>query len=143
MNWKDNIEDLQEKFWNGETSLEEEKWLKSYHSENDTDDITAHYFNFLVEEGAVNFKPKEKVKTLRLRVRTIYSIAASFAILVTAVLLMQPNGGSTENVYVAQSPEEALEITQNALAFISGKVNKSNDLIFNSLNEYNKINFIK
>ncbi len=142
MNWKDNIEDLQEKFWNGDTTLEEEKLLRSYHLEQDEDDVTAHYFNFLTDEANISFNPKKKAKTLRMRARTIYSIAASFAILVTAFLLMQPRNSKAE-VYLAQSPEEALEITQNALAIISDKVNRSNDLIFDNLNEYNKINFIK
>ena len=142
MSWKDNIENLQDKFWNGETSLEEEKILKSHFKELDEDDITAHYFSYLAKEGAIAYEPRQKVKTMRFRARTIYSIAASFAILVTAVLLMRPTT-SGPDVYVAQSPEEALEITQNTLAFISGKVNKSNELIFNNLNEYNKINFIK
>ena len=97
---------------------------------------------FLTDEANISFNPKKKAKTLRMRARTIYSIAASFAILVTAFLLMQPRNSKAE-VYLAQSPEEALEITQNALAIISDKVNRSNDLIFDNLNEYNKINFIK
>lgn len=142
MSWKGNIEDLHEKFWNGESTLEEEKILKTYYADNPSEDVTGQYFLFLKDEGAITYSAKKKDNVIKMGSRKILSIAASVAVLVAAVFLLKPTNASSD-VYVANSPEEALLITQNTLAFISGKVNKSNDVLFNNLSEYNKINFFK
>ncbi|MEE9373361.1 MAG: hypothetical protein V3V00_09945 [Saprospiraceae bacterium] len=140
MNWKGNIKELQEKFWNGETSLEEEKILRSYHAENASEDILAHYLKYTKDQSAIIYTPKNKANVVRMTRRKIISIAASVAILVSAFFLFD-NNSKPSNIYVASSPEEALLITQNAFAFINSKVNHTNNLVISNLSEYNKVNF--
>ena len=145
MNSKDNFKELQEKFWNGETSLEEEKLLKTHYAENQSDDELSIYFDYLKSEQEITYTPKKEAKVVRFNWRRIMSIAASFAVLVSAFFLVQGNqwGNGSGGTYYAQSPEEALEITQNALSIINSKLNQGNAMIFNNLEEYNKVNLFK
>jgi len=143
MSSKINIAELQEKFWNGETSLEEEKLLKSHFAEGESNDGIDVYFQYLSTEKALNYAPKKQVKVVRMNTtRRVMAIAASLIVLVSGYFFIQQNH-TQDNVYYAQTPEEALEITKNALSVINNNVNKGNSLIFNNLNEYNKVNLFK
>ncbi|HMP30102.1 MAG TPA: hypothetical protein PKD85_10905, partial [Saprospiraceae bacterium] len=64
-----NIEELLEKYWNAETTIEEEKQLKAYFQSNDVDDQHKAYstlFSYFDEESQLksDFNPLFKVEAL-------------------------------------------------------------------------------
>ena len=144
MSWTGNINELKEKYWSGETTLEEERLLKEHFATSQNDDLEGLYFQYLDEQKAVVFTPSEKRRPgiIVMLKRRIPAIAAGLAILLASVLVINQNRSRNEaNIYVAQTPEEALMITQKAFAFINNEVNNGNQKVRNNLNEFDKILF--
>ena len=86
MDYPPRIQQLLDKYWSAESTIEEERELKNYfvvHSENT--DANMAYFKFLEEEGAIEFEgmlepPRASVKTISPAIR-IMRIAAAAAVL--------------------------------------------------------------
>lgn len=130
-----NIEELLDKYWNCQTTLEEEQQLRHYFS-------TAHVPESLKEAAALfmHFEQSRNktldksfdarvVRNLRThrgrRTLLVYNtmrIAAGIAVLVLAIWLIRPGGNTTRSAEFADTyndPNKAFEETKKALMMIS------------------------
>jgi len=120
------IETILEKYFQGETSVSEEKELKNYFSSSDVAHHLVHYkpmFGYFSKATEQKFN-----QTILLQAKKQYvgwlSIAASVVVLLgisTFTYLHQPKQMDDLGTY--ESPEEAFEATQKALSMLSEKVN--------------------
>lgn len=123
------INELQEKYWAGETSVEEEKFLKDYFSKEKATDAVAVYFNHL--KKASQQKPPKKFK-LPGRKFTLPKglMAAAIAIgLLAGVYLIRVS--QVKNEFLVEDPQKAMEITRQALMSISSGMNKGTAYVDN------------
>ena len=120
------IETILEKYFQGETSVSEEKELKSYFSSSDVAQHLEHYkplFGFFSKAATQEFEQTIPLKTKKRNVKWL-SIAASVVVLLgisTFTFLHQPKQSSDLGTY--ESPEAAFEATQKALSMLSKNVN--------------------
>ncbi|MEM6737480.1 MAG: hypothetical protein AAGC64_10120 [Bacteroidota bacterium] len=107
------INELLEKYWNGETSLEEEQRIKSHFVSNPELTKDGYYFRYLSKQKQVEmeeFKPSAKSK------QTWVSAAAIIAIgLFTAMLVFN---NANRDPFAEKDPEKALIVTKKALMMI-------------------------
>lgn len=151
-----NISELIEKYWAGESSLEEETQIKDYVLSDEVADehlSLVPLFSYFNEEKSLHFdfKPdlsftqQEKPK-VRFMLPKIIGIAASFLLLLT--LTFNYMGGQEDKVYVnkyteVEDPEEALEIAMEALAFLGHNFDKGNSVMTKNLGSLDKAAIIK
>lgn len=135
------VEQLIEKYYKGETSVNEENQLVEYF--NTTSDIPEHLLNEkevfsmyamaadeeVPIEGFMDNLEKvidDRVKVRRIGVRNkvywITSVAASIAILVSSYFMFINTRSSS--MYEITDPQLAYEETQKALLYVSQKLNK-------------------
>ena len=113
-----SIEKLIEKYWNGETTLDEEKQVKAHFKATPTLSKESDYFRFLKKEREVKFDRKVG-KTSK---RVWRSIAATIAVgLVTTALVMQE---FNKDPFAVDDPKKALEETRRALIMIGSGLNE-------------------
>jgi len=117
------IEKIRQKYWDGSTTLEEERLLKKSMLNEPTGTIEDRFFAELEKRKAVQGKkdfaiPKRK-KTL---IWQISSVAATIIILIA--LSIGFNNTNNNNQYVINNPEEAYDISREALLLVSSKLNK-------------------
>ena len=142
MSWKDKIEGLKEKFWNAETSLEEERLLRSHYLTVDDSDIEALYFQFLEEEKSIAFHSKKRKGTVYLFKKYLPAIAAGLVLLFASLVTFNNfQQVQKSQVFIAETPEEALFVTQLALGAINDHITTSESMIKNNLNQFDKIFF--
>jgi hypothetical protein len=129
------IEELLQKYWDCETSLEEEQQLREYFSQANVPDQmkeAASLFNYFGQQKnkAVNEqfetkvlgqlkKPAGKVTNL---IQTSLRIAAGIAVLAVALFFVKQEIGKSTTVAVEDTyddPKKALEETKKALMMIS------------------------
>jgi hypothetical protein len=141
-------EALVEKFWTGESSLEEEAMLRQYFQTHDVPEhleATAAYFNTLVQDQKVKISdlafekrlqeklnPK-KSTTLRQLWMNSFKVAAGIALLATAAYLIwkEPTLPPLESPAIAtleddtfDDPKEAFEETKKALMMLSSNIGR-------------------
>ena len=122
-----NIEHITKKYWEGETSLQEERQLKEYYSnQSELQTPEQALFQFFDNEKRRTTDiqlvvPKQKVFQLR---RMVFSIAASLILVVSAFWVINNNSRSGGYDYVVEDPEVALEITKGAFALLNSKMEK-------------------
>ncbi len=144
MNNNQYIKSLLDKYWEGETSLSEEQALKDYFKSGHVADHLKEYqglFDFYSLEASkvssIDMKKlldkqssnhSAKIRPLR---GWLVSVAAAVTLLVSAVWLYNQKETlvSEDYVYEVEDPEEALEITKDALAFLSIKFDESSKTI--------------
>lgn len=120
------IETSLEKYFQGETSISEEKELKNYFSTSDVAQHLEQYkplFGYFSEASTDEFKQTIPLKAKKQNVRW-FSIAASVVVLLgigTFNYLHQPK--PREDLGTYESPEAAFEATQKALSLLSKNVN--------------------
>lgn len=131
-----NIDQILAKYWEGETSLEEEKILKDYFQSGNIADEHKKYndlFVFFGQESEVkytktNVRKKAVHRPLRMR---LPGVAAAVLIFLMAGIWMynqyQKEFNKQElnwSAYEVEDPEKAREVVVDALAFLSEKLNK-------------------
>ena len=145
------IDQLLEKFFNGETSLEEEKQLRKFFSSGEVPPKwqgMAEYFSFLGEERSLGIeKPgfddgiEESIGESRIsrlfdiRRPWIYwaaGVAASLLILVAIFVEFDPFSGKISDTY--DNPEVAYVQAKKILMFVSTQLNKGTE----NLDQINK-----
>lgn len=175
-----NIDQILEKYWQGESSLQEEQILKEYFASGDIDTKHAKmapmfgYFKAqqevsydhnlsevlrdrLSKEGSSSSDSSimpalESAKVFTLK-RVMLSVAAIFALVMTAIVLFQSDEISIADdapIYAShvivldgqEDSEEALKITREALAFLSGKLSKSSVQVNEGIQNLDKMNVI-
>lgn len=129
------IEELLQKYWDCETSLEEEQQLREYFRGADVPDQmkeTASLFNYFEQQKSKAVgeqfetnvlsqlkKPAGKVTNL---IQTSLRIAAGVAVLAVALFFVKQEIGKSDTVAVEDTyddPQQALEETKKALMMIS------------------------
>jgi len=137
------IEQLLEKYFEGETTIAEEIQLKQYFS---TEQVAAHLehyktlFGYFSAEKEEQFTPTLSLKTKKQITVARIAFAASLVFLVGIITFInyspnnQPQQTNAE-LGSFESPEEAFEETQKALALLSEKVNIGMESV-KYINEY-------
>jgi hypothetical protein len=122
------IEILIEKYFQGETSIAEEKELRSYFSSPDVAPHLEQYkamFGYFTEAKQQKFTQEIPQQTKKRKVMWL-SIAASIVVLFGMVTFFMINTDETvtqNELGSYDSPEQAFRETQKALALLSSNVN--------------------
>ena len=141
-----NINHLLEKYWEGETSLQEEETLQQYFNQNNVAPQLEQFkplFQYFKEEQDVmisddfekrllkQIEKEQKVVPAKVRklswMTSIRTIAAVGIMLMGAVFIFQNIEPEEKDVwakYEVQDEQEAIEATRAALALLSGKMKK-------------------
>ena len=124
----DKMDILIEKYFQGETSIAEEKELRSYFSSQDVAPHLEQYramFGYFTEAGKQEFVQEIPQHTTKRKVQWL-SIAASAVFLLGMIAFFVNNANQAvtqEELGTYDDPEKALRETQKALALLSSKVN--------------------
>ncbi|MCB0443338.1 MAG: hypothetical protein KDC50_04740 [Flavobacterium sp.] len=137
------IEQLLEKYFEGETTIAEEIQLKQYFSSDKVAAHLEHYkplFGFLITEKEKQFTPSLSLKTKKRFAVARIGIAASLLFLIGTVTYFNykpynPTPVANAKLGSFESPEEAFKETQKALALLSEKVNIGMESV-SYINEY-------
>jgi len=112
------IDNLLERYWNGDTTLEEEAVIKTYFKSNPSLSNDGTYFRYLHKKSELKM---EEVKT-NTKKRTWVSAAATVTIgLLTAFLIIN---NANKDPFAVEDPKEAYEATRNALMMIGAGLNE-------------------
>ncbi len=153
---------LLNKYWDGETSLQEEKILKDYFNSGKTDPRLSAYapmFQYIQKEQQVsldnddfsseitNKTTRDNVKPLKRNQIWMRMAAAILFLVVGAWIycsLQTDNLNNTGSkyavkVYEVEDPEEAKIIVKEALMMVSGKMNQGAKKASDGINNFNKI----
>ena len=137
----DRIEILIEKYFEGETSIAEEKELKAYFSSSDVAQHLEQYkpvFGYFSQAKQEQFTASIPLKSGRKQKRLAWlSVAASVLVMLGIGFFAYQNTSepNQENLGVIDDPEIAFRETQKALALISKHVNAGIESV-NYLGEY-------
>lgn len=113
------IDNLLEKYWKGETSLEEERQIKAHFKSNPSLSGDGAYFRYLSKQQGVKF---EKSNALRRNRTKWFSAAATITIgLITALLVLND---ARKDPFAIEDPEKAFLATKNALMMIGNEINQ-------------------
>lgn len=127
------IDKLLEKYWNGETNLEEEKVIKSHFKSNPALNNEGHYFRFLAKQKLAKFEGSRTVS----RKKAWLSAAATITIgVITAALVFND---AKKDPFAIDDPEKAFQATKEALMMIGSELNQGQ----NHTLELTKINKAK
>ena len=146
-----DINSLLEKYWNAETTLEEEQIIQAHFANQETNSPISQYFQVLKDESKITapnlskFNKSTSPKTIVLWTRW-RALAAILVLGVAAMFLFKPNGimqDQRATVVEIEDPEEALKYTKMALAMVSKNYTKGTTDLTNSMGKVNKLNIIK
>jgi len=119
------IEELNRKYWDGTSTVEEEAELKRYFMENKSVDAQAKYFEALGRAKAVQGRSEYPHPAMK-RTRHFWMAAAATVLIGGAAvsIVWMDQLQKTEDPFVVEDPKEAYEITRNALLIMSDGLNK-------------------
>ncbi len=145
-----DINKLLEKYWEGETTLDEEKYLKEHFASNKSSDNKSQaIFNYFREEKRISYHGKfksPKNNIFKINFTREFAIAASIVILLGLAFLMRNYVKDTPKShlvkYEVKDPQKAKEITKNALALLARNYNKGETTLSENIKNINKINII-
>lgn len=133
-----NIRQLLEKYFDGETSIEDENALKNYFSSDTVAPEFSQYkdlFGFYVAEQTLASTKEFTIKK-ESNIRQILSVAASVVVVLgIGFMLLKTQSEETSDLGSFDDPEIALIETQKALALIGQNLNKGKESI-SYLNKY-------
>ncbi|GAA4062446.1 hypothetical protein GCM10022389_03760 [Flavobacterium cheonanense] len=137
----DRIENLIDKYFEGETSISEENELKVYFSSTDVAQHLKQYqtiFGYFSQAKEQQFTQEIPLQTKKRNVVLWLSIAASVVVMLGVGTIMYFNNDKEEQ-FVACSPEDnpelALQQTEKALALVSEHLNTGIESV-SYINEY-------
>ncbi len=140
----DRIEILIEKYFEGETSIAEEKELKVYFSSSDVAQHLVQYksvFGFFSQAQSQQFNATIPLKAKKRSNIAWLSIAASVVVLLGIGTFMYTNTSekpsNLSDLGTYDDPEVALAETQKALTLVSQKINVGMGSV-NYINEYER-----
>ncbi len=135
------VEQLLEKYFQGATTIAEEKQLKAYFSSNDVAPHLVKYqtlFGYFETQKGTQFKQKLPLQPRKQSTVKWIGIAASFVVLFgLATFYFYPSEPKHEDLGTYDNPEEAFVATQKALLMVSEQVNVGMESVA-YLNEYEK-----
>lgn len=116
------IESLLERYWAGESTLEEEKEVKAWFAKNPHLTADAQYFRQLRQQQ--NQRPQRPlVHPGRKRSRAQWSVAAAITVGIAAAFFVVKDA-QEQREFVVEDPQEAIEITRKALLMIGTGLNE-------------------
>lgn len=114
------MEHLLDKYWKGETTVAEERQVKAHFAKAKDLSPTAQYFKSIDQQQQIK---AERVSWKKRSNYTRFSAAATIVVgLLVAFLTIENNPPDTQ--FAVEDPQEAYEITRNALMMISGGLNE-------------------
>jgi len=122
----DRIENLLEKYFEGETTIAEEKELKIYFSSSDVAQHLEHYrgmFGYFSAAKEQKFEKELPSKITTKKKVAWLSIAASIVILLGLFTFYNQNMTQNQDLGTYDDPEKAFQETQKALNLLSKNVN--------------------
>ena len=135
------VEQLLEKYFQGATTIAEEKQLKAYFSSNDVAPHLAKYqtlFSYFEIQKGTQFEQKLPLQPRKQSTVKWIGIAASFVVLFgLATFYFYPSEPKYEDLGTYDNPEEAFAATQKALLMVSEQVNIGMESVV-YLEEYEK-----
>lgn len=135
------VEQLLEKYFQGETTIAEEKQLKAYFSSNDVAPYLAKYqslFGYFETQKGTQFEQKLPLQPRKQNTVKWIGIAASFVVLFgLATFYFYPSEPKPEDLGTYDNPEEAFAATHKALLMVSEQVNVGMESVV-YLEEYEK-----
>lgn len=156
---KNNIDLLLEKYWEGETTVEDEKELKEYFRSESVAVEHLEYrplFNYFDAMANVemphNQESKEKANVPVIPIqRWLYAAAAMFVLLMGTIQLMKYDMSGADSGKFAQveqkgeieDPEEALRVAKQALAMVSSKINRGKHKVSAQLSVLDKADIFR
>lgn len=140
-----NINELLEKYWAAETTLEEEQLIRQYHKSGMLPSQPEHqafdYFEVLKSQEFKGKIPAKPVKARMFNLRVLLSIAASVIILTAAFFSL--NSTAKSNQKVITDPDEALEMTLAALSVMNGSIEASENAVLKNMKQFEKTRIFK
>lgn len=131
MNTIQHIENLIEKYFQGETSIAEERELKTYFSKTDIAPHLKSYrsmFGYLNEAQQIKYPDQQtvaKIVPMHKSTNRVWQIAAAIALLLSVWFLL-PQQTENQSIaavdwteYESENPEEAYEQTMEAFRLLS------------------------
>ena len=117
------IEKLKLKYWEGKTSVEEERILKKSLKNETSKSIEKQFFAELEKRKDVESSKKFTMPQRRMKILwQVSTVAATIIILITfAFGFLNTNN---DDQFVIDDPEQAYKISQQALMLVSSKLNK-------------------
>ena len=113
------IDELLNKYWKGESSLEEEKLLKGHFKENPSLTGEGAYFRYLSNEKNTTLTASANSKKAK---KNWLSAAATVTVgLITALLVFN---NANKDPFAEEDPEKAMEATRKALLMIGSSLNQ-------------------
>ena len=135
------VEQLLEKYFQGETTIAEEKQLKAYFSSNDVAPHLVKYqslFGYFETQKGTQFEQKLPLQPRKQNTVKWIGIAASFVVLFgLATFYFYPSEPKHEDLGTYDNPEEAFAATHKALLMVSEQVNVGMESVV-YLEEYEK-----
>lgn len=129
------IEKLVEKYWNGETSLEEERIVKAHFSSNPVLSNEGAYFRYLKAQKQVKY---EGEKVSKKRSTAWLSAAATITIgIFTAIMVIND---AKKDPFAIDDPQAALEATKKALLMIGSELKEGQSYTM-ELTKFNKAKY--
>ena len=138
---KTELKNLQEKYWNGTSTLEEEKHLQSYFQENSQEENPlGALMTYYSKQREVTYSKKIEAPSAKggiFSMNMLMSIAASLVILAAAYFSFSNTKHQNADI-VIDDPQVELQITKDAFALINGKMDKGSDAIKHGINHLDK-----
>lgn len=134
------VEQLLEKYFQGDTTIAEEKQLKAYFSSNDVAPHLVKYqslFGYFEIQKETQFKQKLPLQPRKQNTVKWIGIAASFVVLFGLATFYYPSFSKQDDLGTYDNPEEAFIATQKALQMVSEQVNIGMESVV-YLEEYEK-----
>ncbi len=147
-----NVKALLEKYWAGESSLEEEQWLKAYFNQPDLPvDLAPFHPLFQYLEGARHITMPTPIKSIaagknntekacpkRRILPTVFWRSAAAVFLIICSVLVYQNINPTTNTQIVvedtfETPQEAYQKTKEMLMLVSRKMNSGTDRVVSSM----------
>jgi hypothetical protein len=117
------IEQLLNKYWAGETSLQEEQELKAFYKANPSLTPTGMYFRGLNKTADIK-SPKAFKKPGGWFSKTKFSVAATIAIgILVGTMILRDTGKKHD--FEIRDPQQAYEIAQTVLGKMSASLNEA------------------
>ena len=135
------VEQLLEKYFQGATTIVEEKKLKTYFSSSDVEPHLAKYkslFSYIETQKEIQFEQNLPSQARKENTVKWVSIAACLVVLFgLTIIYLNPYEAKNEDLGTYDNPEEAFKATQKALQMVSEQVNIGMESVV-YLEEYEK-----
>ncbi len=135
------IKELKQKYWEGNTSVEEERLLKKHFNKQTPSGMEDLFFAELEKQKSKNSTTSFSIPQNKTKILWQLSSAAA-TIIVLIALAIGFNKYNYNNEYIVNNPNEAYEISRQALLLVSSNLNKGKTYTtkIDKINNYKQTN---